>query len=69
MIDIRYGHIKLESRERREGDSLIGEGRCKTYDVDGKLINVTDWEPTGIRLLNAHLLDPVQPSRWWKFWK
>ena len=45
------GHIEFESRVRLVGNKLIGEGRIRNYDGDGKLISDTGWEPTGIELI------------------
>ena len=67
MSDVRlsiiFGHIELESRMRREGNRLIGEGRARHYDLDGRLTKDTGWEPTG-----AVLIEP-EPRRWWEFWR
>lgn len=35
--DVFFGHISLETRMRRDGNKLIGEGRKRVYDGDGKL--------------------------------
>ncbi len=46
-----FGHIVCESRQRREGNKLIGEGRSLHYDGDGKLTKDTGWQPTGVNLI------------------
>lgn len=50
-LDIFYGHIALDSRLRRDGDMLIGEGRAKHYDGQGNLTKDTGWKPTGCNLV------------------
>lgn len=62
-LECIYGHIRLEQRQRREGNRLIFEGRAWHYSGD-KLVKVTEWSPTGA------LVDPEpEPRRWWEFWK
>ena len=63
-IDILFGHIRLESRLRPEGNRLIGEGRAWHYDGDGVLTKDTGWEPTGCV---AYWPEP-EPRKWWMFW-
>lgn len=45
-----YGHVRLETRMRHEGNRIIGEGRAWHYDGQGRLIKDTGWEPTGVTL-------------------
>lgn len=64
-INILYGHIRLESRMRPEGNRIIGEGRKWVYDGDGALTEDTGWQPTGCELY----WEENEPPRWWEFWK
>ena len=47
LADVFYGHVRLETRMRPEGNKLIGEGRSRTYNGDGSLVKDTGWQPTG----------------------
>ena len=54
-LDVFFGHVKLDSRMRREGDRLIGEGRSMHYDMHGKLVKDSGWQPTGcVAYLNGY---------------
>jgi hypothetical protein len=50
VIDIFYGHIKIESRFRQDGLRFIGEGRALHYDGSGNLTKDTGWTPTGCEM-------------------
>ena len=65
MLDILYGHIKIESRMRPEGNRWIGEGRAWHYDGDGNLTKDTGWEPTGVVMIWPE----PQVRHWWWFWQ
>lgn len=60
-VEVLYGTVKLETRERREGSTLIGEGRTITTHDDGRVV-VGEWEPSGCVM---HVWDewPEQPKR------
>lgn len=47
-FDFWLGRVEVETRMRPEGNRLIGEGRSREYDGDGKLIRETPWTPTGV---------------------
>lgn len=64
QIEPFFGHVHLESRMRPEGNKWIGEGRARHFDMNGKLVKDTGWEPTGIVLIW-----PEPSRRWWEFWK
>ncbi len=59
-----FGHVKIETRMRPEGNRIIGEGRSLHYDGDGRFIKATEWETNCV----MHWLEP-EPCRWWEFWK
>jgi hypothetical protein len=65
-----WGHVEIESRLRREGDTLIGEGRRIHYQ-DGKVVHDTGWRSTGVSLSNVPeetalgYVGGQEPS-WWK---
>lgn len=50
-FDVFFGHVRLETRMRSEGNRIIGEGRAWHYDGRGTLTNDTGWEPTGVELI------------------
>lgn len=50
-IDVFFGHIRIETRMRPEGNRLIGEGRSWHYDGEGRLVKDTGWQPTGAELI------------------
>lgn len=67
-FDILFGYIVLDSRIRRDGNLIIGEGRAMHYDGNGVLTKDTGWEPTGI-VMEVWDEYPYQPrTPWWKFW-
>lgn len=68
-IDILYGHVEIQTKMRREGNIIHGEGRSLTYDRDGNLTKTSEWVPSGVKM---EVWDewPEQPKRvWWEFWK
>lgn len=66
-ISWETGHIHLESRFRREGNRLIGEGRARHFDGN-VLKQDSGWEPTGC-VVTVWDEWPEQPRPWWRFWK
>ena len=64
-IDMWLGHIAIESRMRSVGNRIIGEGRARHYDGEGKMTKDTGWQPAGCELY----WDEPEPRRWWEFWK
>lgn len=64
-INFLFGHIRMESRMRHEGNRCIGEGRSWHYDGAGALTKDTGWQPTGVVLIYPE----PEVSRWWEFWK
>ena len=63
LVDIFYGHVEIQTRMRREGDRLIGEGRSLHFDRDKQLVRTTEWEPSGVVLkLNGY--EPPKDWTW-----
>lgn len=50
-IEPFFGHIRMETRMRPEGNRIIGEGRSWHYDGEGNLTKDTGWQPTGAVLI------------------
>lgn len=64
-LEILFGSVEVQTRLRPEGKTLVGEGRNIKRDMNGKVTEVTEWEPTGLVLSYANN-EPARP--WWKFW-
>ena len=67
-LELLLGHVVIDSRVRRDGNRLIGEGRRLDYDQRGVLRSDSGWTPTGVY---CEVWDewPDQPRRpWWRFW-
>lgn len=48
VSEMFFGHIRLETRLRPEGNRIIGEGRAWHYNGQGMLTKDTGWQPTGV---------------------
>jgi hypothetical protein len=62
-FECMFGTVEIQSRIRREGYIHIGEGRSIRRDGNGEITQITEWEPTGLRMTT----EPAR--RWWEIWK
>ena len=66
MMELMLGRTEVYTRWRPEGRDLVGEGRTRSFNQYGALVDDTGWESTGVRLVAP----PEEVDKpWWRFWK